>query len=84
MNTTTRKTAIGEQKYKIVSHYIGDKNVDKTLEEFAIRRALIEYNYEGGYKSYTPSVESESQEIEQKLRICRTKTLMQRDMKEAV
>jgi hypothetical protein len=50
VETTTRKTVIGKQKYKVVSHYIGDKNINKVLEELAIRKALYEYNYEGGFK----------------------------------
>jgi len=83
MNTTTRKTAIGEQKYKIVSHYIGYKNVDKTLEELAIRRALLEYNYNGGYEKHTLFVESEPQEIEHVLRFCRVQTFMRRIVKKA-
>ena len=43
--STVRETVIGKQKYKIVSYYVGDKDINKTLEELAIRKALYEYNY---------------------------------------
>ena len=48
-STTINKMTIGKQKYKVVSHYIGNKNIDQVLEELALRKALYEYNYEGGY-----------------------------------
>jgi len=44
-----RETTIGKQKYKVVSHYVGDKDINKVLEELAVRRALYEYNY-GDFK----------------------------------
>jgi len=47
--TTTNKITIGKQKYKIVSHYVGDKDINKVIEDLAFRKALYEYNYEGGY-----------------------------------
>ena len=50
IKTTVRETVIGKQKYKVVSYYVGDKNIDKTLEELAIRKILYEYNYDGGFK----------------------------------
>ena len=37
--------AIGKQKYKIVSHFIGEKNIDEVLENLAVKKALYEYNY---------------------------------------
>jgi hypothetical protein len=46
----TRLTTIGKQKYKVVSHYVGEKDINKVLEELAVRRALFEYNYDGGFK----------------------------------
>jgi hypothetical protein len=49
-NPTTRLTTIGKQKYKVVSHYVGEKDINKVLEELAVRRALFEYNYDGGFK----------------------------------
>jgi hypothetical protein len=49
VKTTTRETVIGKQKYKVVSYYIGDKDINKVIEELAVRKALYEYNYEGGY-----------------------------------
>jgi hypothetical protein len=48
--STTRICEIGKQKYKVVSYYIGEKNIDKVLEDLAIEKALYEYNYEGGFK----------------------------------
>ena len=50
VKSTTRETTIGKQKYKVVSYYVGDKDINKTLEELAIRKALYEYNYEGGFE----------------------------------
>ena len=43
--TTTRECVIGGQKYKVVSHYVGDKNINDVIEEWAIKRALYEINY---------------------------------------
>ena len=50
VETTTRTAVIGKQKYKVVSHYVGDKDINKVLEELAIKKTLYEYNYEGGFK----------------------------------
>jgi len=51
VKSTTREITIGKQKYEVVSYYVGDKDINKVLEELAIRRALYEYNYEGYKKS---------------------------------
>ena len=48
--TTIRETVVGKQKYRITSHYVGDKNIKDVMEEYAIRKALYEYNYNGGFK----------------------------------
>ena len=45
VKSTVRECVIGKQKYKIVSYYVGDKDINKTLEDLAIRKALYEYNY---------------------------------------
>ena len=50
IKTTTRNCSIGKQKYKVVSYYVGDKNIDNVLEDLAVRKALYEYNYDGGFK----------------------------------
>jgi hypothetical protein len=50
IKTTVRETVIGKQKYRVVSYYVGDKEINKTLEDLAIRKALYEYSYEGGFK----------------------------------
>ena len=51
IKSTVRECVIGKQKYRVVSYYVGDKDINKTLEDLAIRKALYEYNYEGGYKN---------------------------------
>lgn len=48
--TTIRETTIGKQKYKVVSYYVGDKDINTIIQDYAIRKALYEYNYEGGFK----------------------------------
>jgi hypothetical protein len=50
VNIIQSKTSVKKQKYKIVSHYVGDRDINEVLEGLAIRRALYEYNYEGGFK----------------------------------
>ena len=42
--TTTRECVIGGHKYKVVSHYVGDKNINDVIEEWAIQKALYEIN----------------------------------------
>ena len=37
--TSMREYEIGGQKYTVVSHYVGKKNVDNILREIAVRRA---------------------------------------------
>ena len=43
--TTSRECVIGKQKYNVVSHYVGNKNIDDVIEKLAIKRALYEINY---------------------------------------
>ena len=37
--TSMREYEIGGQKYTVVSHYVGKKNVDNVLREIAVKRA---------------------------------------------
>jgi len=45
-----RECVVGKQKFRVTSYYVGDKDINKVLENFAINKALYEYNYEGGFK----------------------------------
>ena len=45
VKTTAREVTIGKQKYNVVSHYVGDKNINEVIEKWAIKKALYEINY---------------------------------------
>lgn len=40
--TTYKEVKIGKTLYRVTSIYIGEKDLGKTLEELAIRRAMME------------------------------------------
>jgi len=44
VKTTTRNIIMGKTKFKIVSHYTGDKDINRVIEELAVRKAIYEYN----------------------------------------
>ena len=43
--TVVSEYAIGKQKYRVTSHFIGEKNLDEVIENLAVKKALYEYNY---------------------------------------
>jgi hypothetical protein len=43
--TSVAEYEVGGQKFRVTSHYVGDRRLDDALEEIAVSRAFYEDDY---------------------------------------